>query len=297
MTFDYSNIDTTGIAIMYLGVFECDDWIYGNNTCENNKWVRRKSSIDFSSKKVWAYRDEVAGAYALAQFVCGNQECELEFGENAANCPTDCPMVGGGGTGGEGGEGEEEEEPPPEEEEEEPGPSPTPPPGGMIAVGGGGGAEVIAKVEESKPAYVEISKNSIEMELPVGEYRIVSLDILNNKATTLKVNTYIEGDIWRFIQIANPTFDVKAKQAGTLKMQYYTLPSSNVGIYTGDIVLKLDNEERKVATTLKVVPVAEALLDVKVTVLTPEIRPGRKLKYSTQLFNLGNTKKVDVWLP
>jgi len=288
--FNYSNLSLGDVSPIYLGIYECRRWLFGNNTCKENDWRRLNSHIDFAQEIVWADREFVGGAYALAQYVCGNQQCELEFAESAANCPTDCPLVGGGGAGGAG------EEAAPAEEEEEvtvaPAPAPAPPPAGYVLGGGGGGITA----ETVRPASALISKNSIELELEIGEYKIVSLDITNNKDTAMRVNAYVEGDIWQFIQIANPTFSIPPKSGAALKMKYYTLPTSNIGIYTGDIVLRLDNEERRVATTLKVVPVKEALLDVKVTVLTPEVRPGGKLKFTTQLFNLGNTKRVDVWL-
>ncbi len=293
--FNYTNLDTSDIDIIFMGVYTCriGFWLFGNNTCNNNYWTRENSFIDFSKKKVWIETTSVGGGYALAQYVCGNQQCELEFAENAANCPTDCPFIGGGEGGGGGGGGDDDGD---DDGGETPPASPAPVTGagGFIPSTGAPGSQI--DTDDLRPANAVVDKNSIEKELELGELVVVSLDIVNNKANSMAVNVYIEGDIWQFIQIQNPSFSVPAKQGGSLTMKYYTLPTSNIGIYTGDIVLQLDKEVRRIATTLKVVPVKEALLDVKVNVLTPEVRPGGTLKFSTQLFNLGNTKKVDVWI-
>ncbi|MCW1304417.1 MAG: DUF853 family protein [Candidatus Parvarchaeota archaeon] len=338
IAFNYSNDKMNITSINNLGVYRCDDWDFGNLKCYSG-WYRRWSHLDTLNEIVWSNETSIQGrAYALAEYVCGNFECELEYGESSLNCASDCPLIGGGGGGGA--------------------PPPPPPPqvcvenwvcsswsnwsecinfqqnrtclewtdlnncnttknkptyqeetkacipanftagagaGGAGGVGGVGGAPTIP-LEQITPAPTMLSKNSITVELKPGEFEIVSLDLTNNQPNPISVTVSVEGNIWQYIQIENPAFTLPGKSTRTIKFKYYTLPSTQIGIYDGEIIVAAGNEQRRVATTLKVIPEKEALLDVQLKILTPEIDPGEKVKFAISLYNLGLTKKVDVWL-
>ncbi|MBR9679166.1 MAG: hypothetical protein GON13_02775, partial [Nanoarchaeota archaeon] len=164
--------------------------------------------------------------------------------------------------------------------------------------GGGAGGVTFEPAPEPDvyPSDYVVSKSSIEFELTPGDFKIASIDITNNKIFSVSGTISVRGDVWQHVQIEETSFTIPAKSTKTVKIKYYTLPATRTGTYTGDITLTLGDVERTVPTTLKVVPRKEALLDVKIATLLPEVGPGDNLKFKISLFNLGETKKVDVWI-
>jgi hypothetical protein len=108
LTMDYS--DATDIVEDNLAIYHCSGWTRYRG-CLNSTWTRMTSVTNTSASKVYVNLTSVSGAYALAEFICGNRICESSYGESNANCPVDCPIVippqppGGGAGGGAAGGG------------------------------------------------------------------------------------------------------------------------------------------------------------------------------------------------
>jgi len=79
----------------------------------------------------------------------------------------------------------------------------------------------------------------------------------------------------------------------TMKINVQVPVSAAPGIYTGDIVVEIDDEEYLTPITIKVEIPGEPLLDVLVEVLTPEIAPGNELKFRVTLKNMGETATIE----
>ncbi|MHA1866310.1 MAG: helicase HerA domain-containing protein [Candidatus Heimdallarchaeaceae archaeon] len=176
-------------------------------------------------------------------------------------------------------------------------PTPTPPP----SPGGPGGA-FISPEEEKKEENITVvpplslSTNTIEVRLYPGEYQIVSLGITNNQENETTIKLSVEGDIWPFTLFEKDKFDVKPGETYHANIKFYTLPTTLPGVYNGNIVVKSGNITKKVTVILRVEYKAEKLLDIKVDPITKDVYPGDRFKYLVTLYNLGLTKRVDVFI-
>ncbi|NIM46963.1 MAG: DUF87 domain-containing protein [Candidatus Aenigmarchaeota archaeon] len=170
-----------------------------------------------------------------------------------------------------------------------------PPPGG-----GPGGAFITPPEEEEENITVVppllLSTNTIEVRLYPGEYQIVSLGITNNQDDWTTVRMSVEGDIWPYTLFENDTFNVESGETYYANIKFYTLPTTLPGIYNGYLVIKSGNITKRVAVILRVEYEAEKLLDIKIDPITKDVFPGNRFKYLVTLYNLGLTKRVDIFI-
>jgi hypothetical protein len=99
-----------------LGIYKYQgNWTPAISNSINTLWKRisnldgtnSDNSVNLTTLTASARVSDVRGVYVLAEFICGNQECEVAFGESSNNCPSDCPSVPsvvtpGAGAGGVG---------------------------------------------------------------------------------------------------------------------------------------------------------------------------------------------------
>ena len=164
--------------------------------------------------------------------------------------------------------------------------------------GGPGGAFIPPEEEENVTVVppLSLSTNTIEVRLYPGEYQIVSLGISNNQKDETTIKLSVEGDIWPYTLFEKDKFDVKPGETYDANIKFYTLPTTIPGIYNGNIVVKSGNITKRVAVILRVEYEAEKLLDIKVDAITKDVYPGDNFKYLVTLYNLGLTKRVDVFI-
>jgi len=86
----------------YLGIYKYQgNWTPAISSSINTLWKRisnldgtnSDNSVNLTTLTASARVSDVRGVYVLAEFICGNQECEFSFGENSNNCPNDCPIA------------------------------------------------------------------------------------------------------------------------------------------------------------------------------------------------------------
>ena len=157
---------------------------------------------------------------------------------------------------------------------------------------GGGGGFPQFQTNES----LSLATNVLEVRLYPGEYQMISLGITNNKKTNVEMSLGIEGDIWPFALFESDKVTVDAGTTGYVRVKFFTMPTTIPGVYTGTITIKSTDGTQKVSVILRVESEKEKLLDVKVDTVTKDVPPGEKLKYQVTLYNLGLTKRVDVFL-
>lgn len=91
--------------------------------------------------------------------------------------------------------------------------------------------------------------------------------------------------------------DIKSKDTAYAKVKFFTMPTTIPGVYNGNILVKnKDGTEQKISVILRVEYEREKLLDIKVEPITKEVIAGDTFKYQVTLYNLGLTKRVDVFI-
>jgi hypothetical protein len=103
----------------------------------------------------------------------------------------------------------------------------------------------------------------------------------------------VEGFAWDLIMIEEPTFTISPHAVKTIKVKVFTLPTTQPGIYTADIVTDIENKTHRTAVTIKVELPPEPLLDVKVEALSKTVKPGEQAKFQITVTNMGETAKVE----
>jgi len=264
---DYSQFkDNPDVTSSYLALYYCSQWVRYMK-CEST-WTRLTSTVDTANYRVYTNVTSLSGAFALAQYICGNGVCESDYGESTAVCPQDCA------------------------------PPPTVPPG----VGPGAAVAVprvprvaapAVPVEELKPPPYEVKSTLLYVTLQPGEYETHSMDITNNLAEDVDVSLTVEGVVSSFITLDKTSFTITGKTTEVVKVKVYVPESAAPGVYTGDIVTKIGGEEHRTPVTVKVVLPPEPLLDVIVKALTKTVRPGEDLQFEVRVVNMGPTPSIE----
>ncbi|MBN1896420.1 MAG: DUF87 domain-containing protein [Candidatus Aenigmarchaeota archaeon] len=268
LTFDYSSFEDDIISTNLLGIYHCDAWTERVGCSDD--WTRLTNvNVSTTQKTITAYLTSLDGGYAVAEYICGNEECEGAYGESVATCPQDCEVA--------------EEEPPAD----------TGGGGGGGAGGGGGGAQIPPTQPPNVP--IEVDSDLIFVTLSPGEHEIHSIDITNNLGATIKAKVEVIGNVWELVMIEKPEFEINGGSTATVKIKVFTLPTTQEGIYTGDIITRIEGRDIEHVTpiTVKVQRPKQPLLDVKVKALTKTIEPGTNLSLEVTLLNMGETSKIE----
>ncbi|MBD3155144.1 MAG: DUF87 domain-containing protein, partial [Candidatus Aenigmarchaeota archaeon] len=266
-----------------LGVYKCSNWVRKVGCNPITAWSRLDTTVNTTDFTVTVNPSDLTGGYAIAEYICGDESCESEYGENSDNCPTDCPSVpvvpGGGGEGGGGGTGGGTG-------------------GGAGAAAGGAGGTGPAKISippTPKVRFVplEVKSALLDTVLSPGEQKTFGLDLMNNLDFDAEADLSIEGPVFNLLQLQKTHLTLTSKSTENVLVKA-SVPSDYVpGVYTGDIVVKTAEETYKTPVTIKVEPVEEPLLDVKIKVLSKIVNPGNNVTFETTVLNMGETAKVD----
>ncbi|MEM5847292.1 MAG: DUF87 domain-containing protein [Candidatus Aenigmatarchaeota archaeon] len=265
-----------------LGIYKYSgNWTPKVSTAQNTNWVRitnremdnSDKSVNLTDYTVTVNLSDIRGVYILAEFICGNGECESEAGESTSNCPIDCPAI------------------PPAPQVPIYIPPTIPPivggPGGPGGPGAGPAAPPVALVP------LEVKTTLIETTLTPGEEKVFSIDVTNNLDTATNVRITVEGPVFQLLTVQKPTFTVAPKSTEVTAVRAYAPPRIAPGIYTGDLVVTAGNIVHRTPVTIVVQQVPEPLLDVSVKILSKAINPGTNLTFEVKLINMGPTAKVE----
>jgi hypothetical protein len=259
LTFFYSEF--SDISVSNLGIYGCDDWV--RYTGCNSTWTRLGGYINAPAYTIMINLTNLTEAYALAEYVCGNNVCESDYGESYAVCPQDCPPPVA----------------PPPTVVAPPAPAPAAPPPAVVP----------------PPVPVEIKYTLIFVTLKPGEHEIHSIEVTNNLDREVLVDMKVEGNVWELVMIETPVFTIPPKSTEVVKIKLFALATTMPGTYTGDIVttIREENITHKIPVTVKVELPPEPLLDVSVKALSKVIAPGDIGKFEVSLVNMGPTAKIE----
>jgi hypothetical protein len=269
-----------------LGIYKYGtNWTRKISSSQNTLWTRLTNlagdnsdySVNLTTFTASVNVSSSSGVYILAEFICGNGECETDTGESTSICPIDCPSI-----------------PPP--------PTATTVPGGGGGGGGTGGGAGLATTTtaprittgpEVTFVPVEIKSTLLETTLVPGEEKLFSIDVTNNLEDPVSVTVVVEGPAFQLLTIQKPVFTVDGKSTEVTTIKAYAHVALVPGLYTGDLVVTANEIVHRTPITIKIQTVQEPLLDVKVKVLSKGLNPGTNLTFEASLINMGETAKVE----
>ena len=268
--------------ITKLGIYQyTGNWTPKLTTANNELWKRitnlagdnSDNSINITSFVARVNLTNLKGAFILAEFICGNGECETDYGESTSNCPIDCPSLP---------------------------PTPAPP----AAPGAGAGVGPIPiNITRPAPANVtpanvtiipvEAESTLLETTLIQGEEKIFSVDIKNNLPEPITVNLKVEGPVFQLLTLDQTTLTIQPKTKDSVMIKASAPLSVAPGIYTGYIIVSFGDRSQRIPITVKIKALVEPLLDVKLKALTKVVAPGRNLTFEVTLINMGETASIE----
>ncbi|MFH0929001.1 MAG: DUF87 domain-containing protein, partial [Candidatus Aenigmatarchaeota archaeon] len=233
--------------------------------------VNSDKSVNLTTLKASVNVSNITGVYVLAEFICGDGECESGYGETTSNCPADCLYVpptpvppvspSGGGGGGGGGAG-----------------------AGVTTIIKGVGVDIVP---------LEIKSTLIETTLTPGEEKVFSTDITNNMDDDVTVSIVVEGPVFNLLTVQKPSFRLRGKTTEAVAIKAFAPLTAVPGVYTGDIVVTAGDVVHRTPVTITVRTVLEPLMDVQVKVLNKIVNPGTNLSFETTLLNMGETAEIE----
>jgi uncharacterized membrane protein len=275
--------------ISSMRVFKCSSWDWSGRSC-NSSWSLLTSTVNVSAETVTATGLSSFSAYAAAEAViCGDSICDATYGESCSTCSADCgscptsTVTSGGGGGGGGGGGATTTV------------TEKTVCGDGVCGTGENSQNCPADCKAPLPPF-SVETDLIEITLHPGESRMYTITISNNLDETVIANLSVIGRIWEFLQLEKEVVGVKPMSSSMIKVKVFTLPTTPLGVYTGDIIISVKGEQKTIPVTLLVVSEKEALLDVKVETITKQIEPNGTVRFHVSMYNLGFKKKFDVHL-
>ncbi|MBN2202775.1 MAG: DUF87 domain-containing protein [Candidatus Aenigmarchaeota archaeon] len=264
----------------HLGIYKyTGNWTNKVSSTDNSLFSRLSNtdmdngddSVNLTSLEARINVSDITGVYVLAEFICGDGECESNYGETTSNCPTDClyvpptptnPITGGGAGGGGGGSGS----------------------GTSTTTQTGVDVNIVP---------LEVRSTIIETTLTPGEQKTFSTDIINNLDEDVTVSIVVEGPVFNLLTIQRPSFRLNGKTTESVSIRAQAPLTAVPGIYTGNIVVTAGDVEHTTPVTITVREVLEPLMDVQVKVLSESINPGTNLTFETTLLNMGETAEIN----
>ncbi len=264
----------------HLGIYKYGaSWSPKFSASNNEQWTRiantagdnTDNSVNLTSLKIKGTTTSVNGVYVLAEFICGNTECESEMGESVNNCPTDCPFI----PVTQGG-GQQQQQPPPSA-------------GG--AGSAGGAPPKTTGAAENVP--FEVKADLLEIGIAPGEEKTFSIDVKNNRGAATTVTITVEGPVFGLITVQKPSFSLAAKTTEVVLIKAYASPTTAPGKYTGEITVKSGEVTHTTPVTILVRSILVPLLDVQTKVLSKTVDPADKVLFEVSVINKGETEKIE----
>ena len=139
----------------------------------------------------------------------------------------------------------------------------------------------------SAPIYIEIYP---------GGYEKSDVSIRNIFDKSIIISAKVKGEVKDFITFENPFFELKKREESSLRLRINAEDEAKPGIYSGEIEIDVGDFTTKLPVRVKVLSPEAKLLDVRIEPLKESVKAGEKIPLQIDLYNLGQSKKVDVQL-
>ncbi len=289
-----------------IRIYKCNDWDFDSKTCNSSSWTELNTTVDKNSHIACSNTTSFSGFFAAQKsdcsyaggscsvdgdccsgFRCCGGQCHV-----IADCPYCCEDVcsmtecessgdgpgGGSGTGTGTGTGTNE----------------------TAAECGNGVCEIGENYQNcpsdcpSDKKQLQFSKDLIEITLSPGEYQAYPLGVTNNLNEDILAELEVEGKIWEFSMFSETSLNISAGMTGFTDVKFYTLSSTPLGTYTGNIVVRYEDYMNKIPVKLNVIKKEKSMLDINAETIVPKLFESRVPTFKIDVYVLGEANEVEV---
>lgn len=210
--------------------------------------------------------------YIIAEeVVCGDGICDEAYGENYENCPQDCP-------------------PPPEVAPAPAAPAITPAALETLL------EQILEELLKIPKERIGVVVEAITLELYQGETTQTSVAVTNNLGKEAIIAAIATGEVTDFISFVAPSLRLLPGEEGNFLIRIYIPPDTVARTYSGLIVFQANAEKAEVPVHIHVLKTTAELLDLRISILTPTVEPGKTARVQVDLWNMGRVARIDVGL-
>jgi hypothetical protein len=293
------------------------DWSYVGRTCPTSDWAPLSGSIlNILSHTI--VLDPSSGAFALSEdqaiinteyAVCGSGVCETQYGENCGNCPEDCgacispsqlqDIITAASSGASSGASSST---PTVNVNIPTTPDITPQLNQLLANSNLTTSQLqdlsslLANTSNPVEGQVVSPGQSVSIDLYPGESTANFVAIQNTLNTTAEVVAQVIGSVAEFIQLNQSSVTLTPGESVDFPFTLTVPANATAGVYSGSIAFVNGNLVNSVPVVVRVLQNNQQLLDLQVQPLTDTVAPGDPLRAEVIMYNLGQTKRVDVEL-
>ena len=162
--------------------------------------------------------------------------------------------------------------------------------------GGGGGTTVEEEVipEEEKNETVSLSPNEIKLSLKQGQLIIEEFYLTNDYKEEIEVNIKIQG-VNQFIKVNETNFKLSPGEMKAVELNFSIAKNTPSDNYIGKIIVQTSKGIYESVIVLDIQSL-ESLFDVSLILEEKyaTLSPGDDLIFRTNIFNIGETEKVNA---
>jgi len=288
-----------------LRFYRCGDWAYDLRSC-GGSWTRLGSGTIDKVNHVFSIVVMNFSSYALGEdmaaineemAVCGDKICATIFGESCVTCPGDCGYCSTSSSTTISSGSSFISSPQAQQQPQAKDPYLE----NLVRSLNASITDFLrnqsAQSQQSKPKLTAES-NAISLDLYPGESTKSHISLHNGMNETKFLFFSVSDSIESFVSFLTPPTKLEAGEEESLGIQLSIPPETKPGVYWGEITIGSYDKSvaDKIPVNIRVSELKEKLLDLKIQPLSESVEPGQILRVQADIYNLGQTKRVDVQL-
>ncbi len=156
-------------------------------------------------------------------------------------------------------------------------------------------AELQAALNKTKEELgISTAAQNIYVELYHNEATQASVHVRNPRNARSTISARGVGAIEGFLEFDKPSVDLEPGAEADFKLVVRVPAGTRPGSYNGQIELSQENVTATVPMQIRVLESKERLIDLKIQPLSEVVAPGRTLRAEINIYNLGESKRIDA---
>ncbi len=156
-----------------------------------------------------------------------------------------------------------------------------------------GGGSIVTVVPNVSSGKVNIEPSLLQVTLKKGEVIQKTLKIKNSKDSAVNLKFSLSNSLNQFASIPSNSLTLNTNSEGLLSINFFSHEKTAIGVYTGKIIVDDGNFIREIPVVINVND-RKSLFDIGISLDNKNIKSGQDLGFNLNLFNLGETGRVDA---